>query len=342
MPATLNPKTGLLQTEDELLSSGMTSPGQVAGASQSQTVNPLAGVLPNLAPNAVGVQQQNIDPMINASGKQFAFNPKYAAMDQALQRAIANASSERTGTLQSLDANFQKSTSEAQRQNVLAQKGLAAQMSTRGLGFSGINLDEQGNLNDTFNRYIGSLNDQYAGGRASTENQYGRTLGTIAAQREGLYGQQVDEEHQAAIQRAREEAEAQSRREAAQRQEEMMRIQIANQGAQQAAQQQWMQQMMAQQQAALAQANSIGYQSRSNPYAGAGFGGGGPSAADLSALSMDQLTSLYQVPQLPEDLRVQVRKRIVDMNTPSSPNYYPQPVGHRDQPYGFNQGGIAL
>lgn len=327
--------SGLLVSDDE-------EPGQLGGATQQPqgqgVYSPLQNVNPQLAGGAAGITQQPYGQALASAGKQFPFNAKYAAMDQALQRAIANAGFDRTNALSALNSGYQQNTGEAKRQSDLAQKALQQRMASQGLGFSGINVEATGDLTQDYNRYIDALNAQYRGGNANIENMYGRTLGDIAAQRESLYAQQAEDERIERDRIAREQAEAARQERLAQQQYNLVQQQIA---AQQAALQRA---LTVQPDYGRPRANGIG-------------AGGGPDLSpwglgaydttedqlnQLRLLTMDQLTSLYGVSGLEDALKTMTRKEIVSRSTPGSPNYYQTPVGHRDQPYGFNQGGIAL
>ena len=339
MAGTLSNKGLLLTPEDD----PTIQLGQLGGdpnnpGASAPVTSPFANTNPTLAGGAAGITRQDYGGAIAASGKQFPFNAKYAAYDQALQRAIANAGFDRTNALSSLDVGYKNTTAEAERQNQLAQTALTNRMSSQGLGFSGIKLGAAGDLTGDYNRYVGNLGQQYAGGVANTENQYGRSLGDIAAQREGLYAQQAEEERQARLEAARQAAEAKARQDEANRQYQLQQQMIAQQNAQYAQQQQWQQQQMA----AMRMPSNPGI-GITIPQYGVGEGASwGDVGNVIAGLPMSILTQLYSVPNLPDDLRTAVRKRIVDMNTPSSPNYYPQPVGYNDRPYGFDQGGVAL
>lgn len=318
--------------------------GQIGGATQQNpgqgVFSPLQNVSPQLAGGAAGVERMNYGQALANAGRQFPFNAKFAAMDQALQRAIANAGFDRTNSINSINTAFTNNTTEAKRQSDLAQKALQQRMASQGLGFSGINVEATGDLTQDYNRYINAINSQYKGGIAGIENAYGRTLGDISAQREGLYAQQAEEERVERERIAREQAEAARQERLAQQQAQLVQQQIA---AQQAA----LQRALAQQQSyAMPRANSIGAGGGGGPDLGAWGFGGGDSTQDqinqLKLLTMDQLTSLYAVGGIPEDLKTLTRKEIVQRSTPGSPNYYQTPVGHRDRPYGFDQGGVAL
>src|SRR6478752_755671 len=146
--------SGLLLTDnpDDVAAGSSNNPN----ASGAPINSPLAGMNPTLAGGAAGVQQMNYGQQLANAGKQYAFNPKYAAMDQALQRAIANAGFDRTNGINSLNSGFQNQTSEAKRQSDLAQKALQQRMASQGLGFSGINVEATGDLTQDYNRYINS------------------------------------------------------------------------------------------------------------------------------------------------------------------------------------------
>lgn len=329
---------GLLATPEDELQLGQLGGDPNNPGSSAPVISPFANTNPALAGGAAGVQRQDYGGAIAASGKQFPFNAKYAAYDQALRRAIANAGFDRTNALSSLQQGYQNTTAEAGRQNNLAQTALTNRMSSQGLGFSGIKLGAAGELTGDYNRYVGNLGQQYAGGVANAENQYGRTLGDVASQREGLYAQQAEEERLARIEAARQAAEARARQEEANRQYQLQQQMIQQQNAQYAQQQAWQQQQMA----AMRMPSNPGI-GITIPSAGIGEGASwGDVGSTINNLPMSILTQLYQVPNLPDNLRVAVRSRIAQMSTVGNPAYSPQPVGYNDRPYGFDQGGVAL
>jgi hypothetical protein len=340
---TLN-KYGLLADEDV---QGATATGGGQPSQDQPLQSPLGQTAaPQLAGGALGVQRQDYGGAIANAGKQYAFNAKYAAQDQAYQRAIANAAFDRTNAYNTLNAGYTASTQEAERQNQLAQKALQERMSGRGLGNSGVFLGFSGDLTGDYNRYVKSLTDQYQGGIANAENSYGRTLGDIAARREGLWGAQGAEEEQARLERERYAAE---------------QARLQRQADDEAA---WRQDMLNQQRANAAQQPTGGI---GDALAGL-IGNSGLFSGVTGRTSMDQLlnamqgigdldwlTSFYAIPGIPQTpAGVRARQAIVQANTPGSPYYIPEPVGHErynpytqrnervDQPYGFDQGGIAL
>lgn len=268
------------------------SPATLGSANPNAGTNgiysPLQGVTPQLAGGAAGVSQQNYGGALAGATKQYAFNPRYAALDQALQRQAANAGFDRTNALSSLDQNYQHQTADAERINGVAIKNLQAKMATQGIYNSGINVDANTDLTNDYQRYVGDLGNQYAGGKASVENAYGRTLGDISSQREGLYQQQAEEERQAQIAAAQAKAEADARQQQAQMQAQLNA------------------QLIASQQAALAQAQS--YQ-RSMPSAGSigvgagGGGGGGGGAGAFGATDWGQVINLVNQAYDPTQLQ---------------------------------------
>ena len=273
------------------LSSGTAAAGTngapVAGGG---VASPFAGQTANLAGGAAGVTQQPYGVALGQATKQYPFNPKYAAMDQALQRAIANAGFDRTNALSSLDQSYQQNTSEADRQEQLAVKGLTNKMFGQGIGFSGINLGAQSDLSNDYQRYVGQLGQQYAGGKASVENSYGRTIGDIAGQRETNYQNQAQEEQAAQLAAAQAKAEADARAQAAQQQAQLQ------------------QQLIAAQQASLAQsqANLGGGYGIQTPSIGAPSGGGGGNgglAGFQGASDWSQIINLVNQSYSPQQLQ---------------------------------------
>jgi len=299
---------GLLPDPNDPYSLSSASSDPASGTSAGGIFSPLAGAQPQLAGGAAGTQALNYGGAVQNAGKQYAFNPKYAAMDQALQRAIANAGFDRTNQISQLDQGFQSQTSEAGRQNQQAIKGLGNRMSSQGIGWSGINLEAQGDLNQDYQRYVGNLGQQYAGGKAAAENQYGRTLGDIAGQREGMFQQQAEEERQAQMAAAQAAAEAQARQQAAQQMQQLQ------------------QQMIAQQQAALQQQASMQRQQSmpSSPGIGAGGYQGGANGIGVGqGQNWDQIMGIINssgdrnalagfgaVPGLPPQIMDALRARI--------------------------------
>jgi len=308
MATTTNSRGLLGSPEDELIAGSVGGPSTAPGNGPG-IYSPFAGQQAQLAGGSLGTQQLNYGGQIQQAGKQYAFNPKYAAMDQALQRAIANAGLDRTNRLSQLDQGYQAQIGDAERLQGQAQKALAARMASQGIFNSGINVEATGDLTNDYQRYTGNLGQQLAGGKAGVENEYGRLLGDVAAQREGMWGMQAEDERVAAQEAARQQAEAQAR-------------------AQQAAmQQQLQQQMIQQQQAALQQ--QMNWQQQQLPRAngiGGGGGGGDPAMAamgsqDMSAVlgminasgDLNQLRQFGTIPGLPIEVTQALMRRIQDV-----------------------------
>ena len=285
--ATLNAKGLLTDPNDPNNTAPATLGSPNPNAGVNGVLSPLQGLSPTLAGGAAGVTAQPYGGALAGATKQYAFNPKYAALDQALQRNIANAGFDRTNALSSLDQNYQHQTSEADRVNQMAIKNLQAKMATQGIFTSGINLDANTDLTNDYQRFVGDLGNQYAGGKASVENAYGRTLGDISGQREGLFQQQAEEERQAQIAAAQAKAEADARAQQAQMQAQLNA------------------QLIASQQAALAQAQSYQRQmpSAGSIGVGAGGGGGGGGAGAFGATDWSQVINLVNQAYDPTQLQ---------------------------------------
>lgn len=286
--ATLNSKGLITDPNDPNNASPATLGSVNPNAGVNGVVSPLQGLTPQLAGGAAGVSQQNYGGALAGATKQYAFNPKYAALDQALQRNIANAGFDRTNALSSLDQGYQHQTADADRVNQMAIKNLQAKMASQGIYQSGINLDANTDLTNDYQRYVGDLGSQYAGGKANVENAYGRTLGDISGQREGLFQQQAEEERQAQIAAAQAKAEADARQQQAQMQAQLNA------------------QLIASQQAALSQAQAS---QRSMPSAGSigvgggAGGGGGGGAGAFGATDWSQVINLVNQAYDPTQLQ---------------------------------------
>jgi hypothetical protein len=334
----LNAK-GLLVPEEDDIQQGQI-PGGDPNASSGQVTSGLAlQTDPKLAGGQAGVQRLDYGGGIANAGKQYAWNAKWAPVEQQIQRQIANAAFDRTNTYNSLNSAWQQARDESSRLNDLAQKQMSQSLASRGQGFSGEKLNETGRLQGDWLRYNNQIQGQYTGGINAAENLYGRTLGELAGQRETNYAAQTEEERVARVERERQAAEAKARADDAARQQALQQ-QYINSLNQQNAQNAWYQQQQ------IAHANGIGAE-LADRLNGLFTGVSGDTTADQLFSAMSGITDLDWLTQfygrgLPEPLNSRVRKMIVGMNTPASPTYVAQPVGHNDQPYGFNQGGMAL
>ena len=333
----LNSKGLLVPDDDQLQGAQLEGGGAAAGGPENVT-SPLAAN-PTLAGGAAGVQKLDYGGALADVGKSYAWDAEYGAMDQALQRKLANMQFTKDNQYSQLTEGYQKSTAEAERQRAIAMEALNDRMSSQGMGWSGIKTRLGGELEGDYQRYVGSLGDQYRGGINSAENAFGMGLGDIAAQREVNWQGQAVKEDNRRREDARLAAEAKERQDNAQRDYDLQQQYINDR-----MQSDWQFQQLAEQQRV---ANELAYSNSIR--APAATGGGGAAAdntwsGDFSNWSMDDLTALYNEPTTPEYMRLAARKKISSMSTPGSPDYYTTPVGHRDNPYGFygGSGGMAL
>lgn len=178
-----------------------------------------------LTASTVGTTRQ-VGPITTPDVKQYAFNPKYAAADQALLRRIANAGAQRTGAISQAETDYGYATDDASRQRDKAQTTLSNRLAAQGILHSSIRADKQGDLTEDFTRYMDALSRKLAGAKQGAEFDYASVLGDIGAQREGLYMQQTSEEEAARLAEAQRAAEAQAKQYQADQQAALMRALI--------------------------------------------------------------------------------------------------------------------
>lgn len=212
--------------------------------------------------------------------KQFSFNPKYAGLSAQFERDIADAGLKRSNAISQTEDVYKTQLSDAERLQSEAVRRLQDRLAVRGLGSSSIMLNERGQQEGNYQRFLDNLGRMRANQLAQAEMGYGQALEGVNRGREGLYFQQVQEEEQLARERARQEAERAQREQelAAQRQfQEQMRVQAE----QAAAAQQAAAQRLAEQQASMYQGLGGGG-NYGVGYGGGGGGGGGyaPPAND--------------------------------------------------------------
>lgn len=224
MPATN--QFGLLVQDDPNKRSTTAQAGGTPGAPDQPLSNPFQGTAPSLGPAGAGV--------VTPSVQQYAFNPKFSAMDQALQSRLADAGMQRGNDIGALDQQYTSQIQDSERQRSQAIKSLTDRFSSQGLLFSGINAGAQGDLQGDFQRYIGNLATNRANALGGIEREFGGTIRDVNQQRAGMWGQQGSEEESARLQAAQQAQQAQQAE------------------AQAAAMQQLQQQMIQQQQQALA------------------------------------------------------------------------------------------
>src|SRR5688500_7028207 len=179
---------------------------QAVGMSGADAVNPFTGY--QLAPNAPPPSQTQAPAL-----KQFNFNPKYSNMSAGLERAVADAGLQRNNAMFQANDIYNTQLSDAQRQQQEAIMQLQRRLSSRGLGSSSILLNERGEQEGNYGRFVDNLGRMRANNLANAESGYARSLEDVNRQREQLYFQQTAEEEELARQRAREQAEAQARAE---------------------------------------------------------------------------------------------------------------------------------
>lgn len=225
-----------------------TFPGLLSTDDKKKFVMQLSG-MPNTATPESGVPtgpsgeaKLTYDPGVEqtvapTSIKEFTFTPKYAQLDQANQRKIANADLTRQTQLKDLDQQYQMQVGDTQRQQDETLKAISNSMASRGLFRSGINAAEQGDAQSAYARYLDRLSQSRARGIQGIESGYAGALNDVNSARESMYFNQVQEEEAARLadlqrqeeaRRAQEEAtrlaelQAQERADAERRQQELL------------------------------------------------------------------------------------------------------------------------
>lgn len=184
--------------------------------------------------NAAVTSNANTGTPVNETIKDFAFNPKYASMDQEYRRKISNAGLQRTSQKAEISDTYSRAVEDADRVKTDALQRLQERMASQGLSQSGINLQENTKTTNEFQRYLDNLSNQKAKAEAGVEGDYGSMLADIAAAREQMYMQQVQEEEAARLQQEEEARQAQRAQEEADRQAQLLQELIAAQQAAQA------------------------------------------------------------------------------------------------------------
>jgi hypothetical protein len=207
--------------------------GGVLGQPSTPLNNPDVNPFEGLAASTVSATR-NVGPVTTPEVKNYAFNPKYAAADQALLRKIANAGAMRSGAISQAETEYGYSTDEATRQRDKAMGTLNNRLASQGIYHSSIRADKQGDLTEDYTRYLDALSRKLAGAKQGAEFDYAGVLADIGAQREGLFQQQTEEETAARLAEAQRQAEAQAKAEEASRQEALMRALIEAENQRQA------------------------------------------------------------------------------------------------------------
>jgi hypothetical protein len=292
---------GLVIPDDPNTASAASASGNPNGAqtpggspfSQGGTVTPIGGV------GAAATPLQ-----------QFAFNPQYEAQNRAIQQRVSDAGADKQGRINSLEAGYQTSVTDANQSKQRAMQSIIERMGSNGMLNSSANAESQGNLENDFTKYMGTLTTSRGNQLADYENAFNRVGRDAYTEQAGLIGSQRKDE----TDRANAAALAQQQADNAQRQAEAQAAQTAALIA-------------AQQQAINVQPSGGG---GGIAYSNAGGGGGGldigtvegftPNSSEsdflgqIGNMNMTQLLQLGRAPQLTDPLRNAMTQRIQQLN----------------------------
>lgn len=263
-------QTGLVQAASRRLS----APIGVAGSEEDERANGMFSTnmdpFSSLASQAVAPAPPPQTAQAPAL-KQFSFNPKYAQLGAGFERQIADAGLKRNNAKFQADDLYQTQLRDAEETQKTAMQRLRDTLAIRGLGNSTITINEQGNLQKNYQKYLDNLGRVRGNQIAGIESEYAGNLENVNRGREQLWFQQVAEEEELARIRAQEEAENARRAQEMELQRQWQQQQAEAQAAAYA-QQQAAAQALAEQMASFQSASRIGVNA---PGPGSYGGGGG-------------------------------------------------------------------